>query len=35
MDKTQTNSKVMGYSLDDIFTLNDLDPDEKEEKKNG
>ena len=33
MDKTQTFSKIMGYSLDDIFTLADLDPDEKKEKK--
>ena len=32
MDKTQAKSKSMGYSLDDVFTLEDLDPDNKEKK---
>ncbi len=27
MDKTQTTGKIMGYSLDDIFDLDSLDPD--------
>ena len=27
MDKTQTKGKKLGYSLDDIFDLNSLDPD--------
>ena len=27
MEKTQAKSKVMDYSLDDIFDLDSLDPD--------
>jgi len=30
MDKTQTTGKTMGYSLEDIFDLNSLDPDRRD-----